>query len=415
MTRLLRHALVALFLCWCAFVVPAGSALAQTPDVSPDALAQARALSSDGKRGEALSLLRAHLTKNPDDSDARVVYGTMLSWDGQYDAARQQLEAVLKGHPGHGDALPALINVELWSDRPQRAEALAAEALHEKPNDTTYLLSHARALQAMARGREALDEVRRVLNQEPSNEQALRLRRTIQSTLQFWQVGVGFSFDRFDDDRQPWQEGDLSLKRQTRVGAIIGRASRARRFGVDDQQFEVEMYPRFRPGSYAYISVAVAPDAAFFPDYRFGFDFWQSLGAGFEGSGGFRRLHFGDDVDIYTVTLGKYYGNWYAGARSYILPHDSGNSVSVHGWVRRFFRDADTYAGVRYGRGASREEIRDQNDLALLQSETFAAEVNLPATDRLIVGVRGSVSRDQRADRDPLRQHSFSTSLYYRF
>lgn len=410
-----RRSPVAAFLLASTLIMFCGSALAQTPEAPGDVLAQARALSSDGKRGDALTMLRAHLTKNPDDSDARVLYGTMLSWDGQYDAARKQLEMVLQRHPGHGDALPALINVELWSNHPQRAEQLAAEALHENPADTAYLLSHAQALQAMARGREALDEVRRVLNLEPSNEQALRMRRGIWSTLPFWQVGLNFTFDRFDDNRDPWQQGDISLRRQTRIGSIVGRAYRARRAGVDDQQFEVELYPRFRPGTYAYVSVAVAPDAAFFPDYRVGFDFWQSLGAGFEGSAGFRRLRFTDDVDVYTVTLGNYRGNWYVGGRSYIVPDATGRSVSVHGWVRRFLRDADTYVGFRYGRGASREEIRDRNDLTLLHSDTFAGELNLPAGDRLIVSVRGSASRDERASGTPLRQYSFTTGLFYRF
>ena len=45
------------------------------------------------------------------------------------------------------------------------------------------------------------------------------------------------------------------MKRRTPVGSLILRGSHAERFRTDDQLIELEMYPRFRPGTYAYVAV----------------------------------------------------------------------------------------------------------------------------------------------------------------
>ena len=89
------------------------------------------------------------------------------------------------------------------------------------------------------------------------------------------------------------------------------------------------MYPRLRPGTYVHVAGAYAPDALLYPRYRYAADFYQSLGAGFEGSAGFRRLGFGRGVSIYTASLSKYYGNWLLTGRVLVTPNSAGPSRSL--------------------------------------------------------------------------------------
>jgi hypothetical protein len=91
-----------------------------------DTVATARGLAG-GQRPEALQLLEQRLSEEPADSGARTLHGIILCWDGRYDEARWDLEAVLAHHRDYGDARRALINVEMWSDHPARAEALGEE------------------------------------------------------------------------------------------------------------------------------------------------------------------------------------------------------------------------------------------------------------------------------------------------
>ena len=348
------------------------------------------------------------------DADARVRLGTQLSWEGRFDEARGELEAVLAGNPTHGDALPALINVELWSGHPVRAEELANRILRSRPNDTAMLLARARALSALERPEEARDTLDRLLVLDPRNEQARTMRRGVRDSLRLWHVQVSASHDQVSDGRAAYREGHISLGRATPIGSVSVKATRAMRFGLQDEQFEVEMYPRIRPGTYAYVAGAHAPEAELFPIYRYAADLYQSLGGGYEASAGFRRLGFGSGVKIYVASLSKYYGSWLFTGKTFVTPGTAGTSQSYHASFRRYFGES-TYAGLRYGRGSWREDLRTLDEFALLDSDVLAADASVTLRRRLELIVNGSYSREDRVERLDLRQYSISTSLGFRF
>ena len=353
---------------------------------APDDYARARALALDAQRPEAIALLRAYLQTTPTDVDSRVLLGTVLSWEGQYDAARTELEQVLVAHPGYGDAIASLMNVELWSDHPRRALEVARRGLAVAPNDQRFI-------QGRERATHQLDLVRP------------------------WSVSASTSYDWFDDHRSAWKETQATLKRDTPAGAVILRGLHADRFSLSDNQFEVEMYPRFRPGTYAYVSGGYAPRKVLYPGYRLAADLYQSLGAGFEGSIGYRRLGFSTPTDIYVVTINKYVGNWLLTGKGFYLPDQTGaSSRSFHGSFRRYFgAEGTSYVGARYSHGSAREEIRDIHDFEVLGSDTIAAEWQADIGRRLVVNASGSTSRQARVSQSQLRQNSVSATIGVRF
>ena len=153
--------------------MPAEPTPLPTPiDLSGDVVARARELATTGRRAEAIALLRARLEQRPTDSDARTLLGTVLSWEGDYPAARAELERVIAEHPGHGDATPALIRVELWSDEPLRAEEIARNALLRDPDDTTLLYLHAKAQHALMHDSDALAVIGRPPRTAPKPQPA---------------------------------------------------------------------------------------------------------------------------------------------------------------------------------------------------------------------------------------------------
>ena len=394
-----------------------GSTLAAQPLPAPtpaDAVSDARGLAFSGRRHDALHLLRAHLVADPDDTEARTLYGTVLSWEGLYDEARAQLQSVLERHPTHGDALPALANVELWSDHPERAESLTARGLTVHPTSSSLYITRARALWNLSREKDALDAVDGALIVDAGNETALSLRRALRDTQRYWRANVAYGFDAFSDNRAGWAETRYSVTRQTRMGSVTGRLYRAERFGTADHQVEIDAYPRFREGTYAYVSGAFAPSPSLFPQYRVAGDIYQSLGAGFEASVGYRRMQFTDAVNIYVGSLTKYRGSWMLTGRMFLTPGVVGTSTSVHGIARRYWSDGVGYIGVRYGRGAYRDEVRSRNDLELLSSDSFGAELLMPI-GALELWVSTSASREGRAARSDLWQFSTSSGLGVRF
>jgi YaiO family outer membrane protein len=380
-----------------------------------DLLAEARALSARGDRPAALALLRYHLEASPNDTDARTLYGTILSWDGRYSEARDELARVDAAVPGHGDAARAAIRVELWSDHPGQAEALASKAIAREGETPDLLLLRAQALLASDDPKRARRDVERALQLEPSNAEARRLSSRAKLESMVWTAGSLYSVDAFSDGRTPWHEVGIQGKRTLSWGSMLARAYNAWRFDTNDQQFEVEAFPTFRPGTYGDVAVAIAPRGELYPVYRLQLDLYQSLPIGFELSAGYRLMRFGDHVNMIVLTANKYWSAWLFTVRSFITPGVAGTSVSVSGAVRRYLLDGALYVGLRYGYGLSKQELRTVNDVALLGSNTIGMESSFPLGDRVELAVRGAVSQEARPNRPDLWQYGLTSSLSLRF
>jgi YaiO family outer membrane protein len=156
--------------------------------------------------------------------------------------------------------------------------------------------------------KDALDLANEILARNPGNATARAVRERLEAAARPWWIETDYTVDTFDDGRDPWQEVSASLTRRTPVGSLIVRGSHASRFGNDDQLVEVEFYPRFRPGTYAYIGLGGSFQERLYAKVRYAFDLYQSIGHGFEVSGGARAMDFGRFTDIDVATLSKYIG-----------------------------------------------------------------------------------------------------------
>jgi YaiO family outer membrane protein len=348
-----------------------------------DVLARAREAATSGRSPEALSILEERLADTPRDVDARLLYGLVLSWEGRYDEARPALQQVLAQTPDYTDARVALMNVEYWSGNSVQA----------------------------------LEQAETILAKQPGNVTARAVRERLEAAARPWWVTARYSLDTFNDGTEPWHETNLYVTRRTPVGALIVRGNHAARFGNDDQMVEVEFYPRFRPGTYAYLSVGVAPDASLYPSSRFAFDLYQSIGRGLEVSGGARYLDFGTVTKMYVGTLAKYVGTWMFAGKVYHVPGEGPlNSTSYHGGFRRYYGgDGTSYAGITYSHGFSREEIRSLADLATLDSDGVYADVDHLFGSRLRVFATGGTGRQERANRPAVWQTTIVSGVSVQF
>ncbi len=363
-----------------ALALSLGAAAIRADD---DVIARARAASGEGRRADGLALLEAHLAEAPRDVDARLAYALLLSWEARYDDARRELARVLEQAPGYLDAQVALMNVEQWSGDDDAARALARE----------------------------------VLAKQAHHPQALRVAQRIDAERQPHSAALAHTRDWFDDDRAPWGETSLTLGRETAHGSVLLRASHVDRFGLSDQLVEVEAYPRFREGTYAYLGFGAGTQSALYPDWRLGFELYQSLPGALEVSAGYRRLAFADPVNIAVGSVSKYLGNWMLTARVYHVPvAGDGDSTSTFASVRRYFGDSGaSYVGVRYGHGLAREELRDSADLVNLGTDSLALEIDTELRRHVRIAVTTGFSRQERAAQPALWQITLGTTLGIRF
>ena len=374
-------------------------------------LKEAREAATSGRRPEALRILETQLAANPRDVDSRLLYGLVLSWSGRYDDARRELEQVLKQAPTYTDARVALANVEWWSGQYDRLDRVASEGLKQQPENTQWMIYRARALDGLGQPQRARRVVDNVLSSEPGNASARALGERLDSQLRPWSAQLSHTVDWFDDDRATWKETAVTLGRITPIGTVLARGSYSERFGLSDTQFELEAYPRIRPGTYGYVNFGASFDKALYPGSRVGLELYQSVGRGFEGSLGWRRLDFASATNIYVGTMTKYAGNWMLTGKIYFVPREPSDSTSYHGVVRRYFgSDGTSFLGVGYSHGFSREEIRNLSDLIALDSDTVRGEFDWRLGNRFRAAAAGSTSRQERTF-GTLRQNTLSASL----
>ena len=374
---IVRFVAVVLLLAW-ATLGPARPARAQGEDV----VAAARK-TAETRRPEALAALELHLASHQRDVDARLLYGLLLSWEARYDESRRELQTVLVQAPAYRDARVALMNVEWWSGH------LAA----------------------------ARDAAATILAGDPGNQPARDVRAQADALSRPWSAGISYSHDAFSDGRAPWHETATSIARLTPRGSVILRVSDARRFALGDQLVETEIYPRLRAGTYAFLGVGLSADEILYPANRVAFDLYQSLGGGFEVSGGYRRLAFATATSIYVATMTKYIGNWMLTGKVFHVPGDGSlDSTSYHGGFRRYFGgDGTSYAGLTYSHGFSREEIRNVADLTTLDSDTIRGEIDRQLAGRFRAFTAVGTSRQERQGRPRLWQTSLNAGLLVQF
>ncbi len=399
---------------WC--VTLCATALLATPEPDDNILTRARALATNHMRPEAIAMLHDHLRLHPTDVDARVLYGLVLSWEGRYGEARDQLKRVLAQHPEYDDALRALINLELWSEHPDRVDKLTVVALQNHPDDPEYLYNRARALKALHKEREAIATVDRLLEVQPDHPHAAEMRRDLEDEGRQWSANVTQTHEWFSDPQiGGWDESQLSLRRRIPSGSLIFRYSRGQHYGIIGHQAELEWYWHIRRGTYLYLGGGYSYDATLYPQYRINADIYHNFPYRLEGSIGIRHMAFSTNINVYTASLGRYQGNWLFTGRAYMTPGFNGLSHSLYFSARRYLNSKGDYFGFRGGRGSSLFDSVRTIDLDLLRSTSVSAEMSRTVARRWNFSFEAGVSSEDRLHRATLMHYVLDSSLVYRF
>lgn len=213
-----------------------------------------------------------------------------------------------------------------------------------------------------------------------------------------YRVALAYEHTRFDADLEPWHLASVELSRRGAAGSLILRGNAATRFEESGRQVEVEAYPRLGSGAYAYLGAGVSADGLF-PDFRYGAELFVSPASGVELSAGLRHLDFPDTkVTLYTGSAGWYRGNYYLVARPFVASKEEGTSLSGTALVRRYYRDADEYLGLRLGAGATPAEEYTTAELTRLGSWRAALEGKRPLGGGTHLRGSAGYEREETAD-----------------
>jgi YaiO family outer membrane protein len=374
----------------------------------------ARNAAFNGHRSDAISICKSLIKEDPSNHETRTFLGRLLAWDGAYVQAREQFEFVLAAKPDSVDARAGLIDVELWSDRPDAALINADEGLKKTGTSTVLLMKRATALRKLGRNDEAFGSAQHAIDLEPANTEAQDFIISMHKESALYKAAISYTHDELSQQFDPWDMVALSLSRRFSFGSVIARMNQANRFKSTGTQFELDAYPHLRDGTYLYLNAGYSQDSVF-PQRRYGVEVYQSFGGGFEGSFGIRYLQFSSSiVRVLTGSLGMYFGNYYLSFRPNIVPDSSGDSFSGHLQLRRYFGD-ENYLQLSAGAGRSPTFVSSGQDVVVLKSKSASIDV-YHSLEPLLFGSFGLSYSNDEIRSDTFRDDwTFNAGLEKRF
>jgi YaiO family outer membrane protein len=365
----------------------AGSLRAQVPAINTDSLfKQAQQLAYSHHYEDSRKLSREVLHLAPAYTDASLLIARTFAWEHQYDSARLALVPLLKVSPPLEEALLLAADVELWSGLPEQALTYVTPGLRANPASIPFQLRKARALYALKDYKSAANVLTTLLEQEPQNKEALTMLEEVQEGLRTNSVQAGYQVTTFDDGLDPWHLGSLEYTHQASGVKYVARASYAQRYGDQSVQGEVEAYPEFGKGTYAYLNVG-ASDQQLFPSFRTGAELYHLFPHKIEASLGARGLFFPDEtVVLYTGYIGKYFTKQWVSFRPFLQRMNNSWQATGILQLRQYLKHEDEYISLVLATGSVPFEQVGFQEIRRLSSNRAGLEGQFRAGNKVLIG-----------------------------
>ena len=324
------------------------------------------------------NLLKLALQKTPENTDVRLFLARVYAWDGIMDSSRSELAIVLETIPNNLEALSFNIDLEVWDNKPEQALQICNRAVRKFPSNEDLLLKKAQLLHKLKRDDEALVTLALLEDVNPSNNRIRETRESIRADYILQGITLHDTYDNYSNTYQPSHLAYIQYNRSTFIGTVFARLNMRNQNNATGLQGEVDLYPRISNGIYGYFNYGFAGSSSLlFPAHRIGAESFFKLPYAFESSLGIRYLYFstGNDVMMYTATIGYYYKDFWFSVRPFIIPSSISFSRSLS-LTSRYYHDgsADEFFSARIGAGFSPDERNydpANKNIYLLTAETY--------------------------------------------
>jgi YaiO family outer membrane protein len=366
---------------WWIFVLLFSVANAQSPyeQLTGDELfTLARDKAFNKEHAASRNLLTLALQKMPENTDVRLFLARVYAWDGIMDSSRSELGIVLEAIPNNLEALSFGIDLEIWDNNPDQALQICNKAVRKFPSNEELLLKKAQLLHRLKRDDEALVTLAILEDVNPSNSSIREMRESIRADYILQGITLHDTYDNYSNTYQPSHLAYIQYNRSTFIGTLFARLNMRNQNNATGIQGEVDLYPRISNGVYTYLNYGFAGSSSLlFPAHRIGAESFFKLPYAFESSLGLRYLYFGagNDVIMYTGTIGYYYKDFWFSVRPFVIPSSISFSRSLS-LTSRYYYDgsADEFFSARIGAGFSPDERNydpANKNIYFLTAETY--------------------------------------------
>lgn len=296
--------------------------------------------------------------------------------------------------------------------------------LTRDPNNTVLLYKEASLFVDTERYNEALIDLDRLAILDPSNKAANKLRQVaIQKAQCLAHNDVGFNQEEdWVSSNGYWNFSSVFYHRLTEYGVYGARINYARRNGSTGVQYQLEAYPKFWRSIVPYLTTvdllfAYADDSqVLYPTFAYSVEPYFNLPQGVQVSLGARVIKTqSQNIYFYTGTLGKYFGDYFAWFRPTVSTPKS--HVYYEFNLRRFFSDANNYAGIKVGFGGYPDlaDIAPLDQIIVLDAYAIAFDGQYALQHDLFINGAVSYTHQQFKNGNVRELTAVNVGMTYRF
>lgn len=372
--------------------------IASEPDNYEFNFILSRAYAYSRQYQRALDSLNRLLEIYPENLDLLLFRSRVLAWKGDYEGAEMGFRGVLAIEPENREAMMGRAEIASWQKEFADARNKYQEILMLDPNDPDLNFRIGRVCLWEGNYSKARHYYKRACELDPGNVEYRRaLKNAHPEFKNNYELRYQFQNQGFSDKRGNYTDHYLifSFRISPDIGFLHLKYNQTHRYGEQDSQFGIELYPHLWHKAYGYIDFNYSPDAVHFPSTSYIFEVYQSFLHAAEISLGYRRMNFtNEEVSVYLGSVGYYVGNYYPFLRWYYTPEDEGQNFSWFVNVRRYFTK-DNYVALGYGQGSKPFEIITIEDVFIQKSWIFLAEWEWYFLERIRLKVQFTHRREQ--------------------
>jgi YaiO family outer membrane protein len=257
--------------------------------------------------------------------------------------------------------------------------------------DVDSAMARATLLRRQNRKAEAERVMAKAVAAAPSRADARALHDLLVHEVRGGETMIGVDVKSWREQLPEWREGSVAMRQNTGAGPVVARWSRVERGPLSDDRLEVESYPAFPHGYFAF-GVGLATATTVYAHTTASAEVYGSLTEKVEASLGFRHMEFDQGVDMVGGSLGTYLGPFLLGSRVTHVLRDGGTSVVLS--ARRFVGDEGASVGAKLATGSVPVELRTPTDFTVRLSQAVSLDAKVYVLSRLVLAEEGELGRD---------------------
>jgi YaiO family outer membrane protein len=408
-----------LFICFCS------TAIAQKLNTDSLLVVTNNILNSDTKDYfKAKKIAHQCIKAAPDYLDFHMALGRIHKTEQNSDSARYYFQHVIDANPKYKEAFVFLSKTELEAKNNEAALASINKGIALYPEEKEFYFVKLQIINSEENPKKSKEYLEFLSAKYPEDEMLANQLREVKSNMKSNRIGTGYSFTHFSRDNYgPWHLSNINYMKQFEKFSLGGRISYIdRRINGSSSNsgyfYELESYFKTSKKSYSFANVGFS-EGKVFPEFRFLYSYYLTLGKGFETEIGY-RYNQQEDIKLSTgiVAFGKYFKNNWINFRSSFLVSEPKLYPSFTSNFRHYYNTKYDYFSLTAGYGTSpdeRQTLTQFQDRIALTSYRFGAGFSKLLAKKYIIGFNTSFNNQEYYPEKFQNEYNFSIDLTYLF